>query len=49
MFLYHQVDVVMTAPKIEHVRSAQSRVTFGDNFQVVLGESMNPLTICCYI
>ncbi|KAK5925502.1 hypothetical protein CgunFtcFv8_018021 [Champsocephalus gunnari] len=29
-----QVEVIMTPPKIEHVRTAQTRVTFGDNFQV---------------
>ncbi|KAM7000708.1 matrix-remodeling-associated protein 5 [Tautogolabrus adspersus] len=29
-----QVEVVMTPPKIEHVRTAQTRVTFGENFQV---------------
>ncbi|XP_041652916.1 matrix-remodeling-associated protein 5 [Cheilinus undulatus] len=29
-----QVEVVMTPPRIEHVRTAQTRVTFGENFQV---------------
>ncbi|KAI9515822.1 hypothetical protein NQZ68_022176 [Dissostichus eleginoides] len=29
-----QVEVIMTPPKIEHVRTAQTRVTFGENFQV---------------
>ncbi|XP_022607813.1 matrix-remodeling-associated protein 5-like [Seriola dumerili] len=29
-----QVEVLMTAPRIEHVRTAQTRVTFGENFQV---------------
>ncbi|KAE8286257.1 Matrix-remodeling-associated protein 5 [Larimichthys crocea] len=29
-----QVEVLMTPPRIEHVRTAQTRVTFGDNFQV---------------
>lgn len=27
----------MTPPKIEHVRTAQTRVTFGENFQVDFG------------
>ncbi|KAK2849516.1 hypothetical protein Q5P01_009350 [Channa striata] len=29
-----QVEVLMTPPRIEHVRSAQTQVTFGENFQV---------------
>ncbi|XP_062416721.1 matrix-remodeling-associated protein 5 [Pungitius pungitius] len=29
-----QVDVLMTPPKIEQVRTAQTKVTFGENFQV---------------
>ncbi|XP_015244625.1 PREDICTED: matrix-remodeling-associated protein 5-like [Cyprinodon variegatus] len=29
-----QVKVLMTPPRIEHVRTSQSRVTFGENFQV---------------
>ncbi|KAM7417130.1 hypothetical protein PAMA_016980 [Pampus argenteus] len=29
-----QVEVLMTPPRIEHVRTAQTKVTFGDNFQV---------------
>ncbi|KAG8004252.1 Matrix-remodeling-associated protein 5, partial [Nibea albiflora] len=29
-----QVEVLMTPPRIEHVRTAQTRVTFGENFQV---------------
>ncbi|XP_068182597.1 matrix-remodeling-associated protein 5 [Antennarius striatus] len=29
-----QVDVLMAAPRIEHVRTAQMRVAFGENFQV---------------
>ncbi|KAM4586072.1 matrix-remodeling-associated protein 5 [Fundulus diaphanus] len=29
-----QVDVLMTPPRIEHVRTAQTRVSFGENFQV---------------
>ncbi|KAM9740892.1 matrix-remodeling-associated protein 5 isoform 1-T2 [Menidia menidia] len=29
-----QVQVLMTPPRIEHVRTAQTRVTFGENFQV---------------
>ncbi|XP_029297607.1 matrix-remodeling-associated protein 5 [Cottoperca gobio] len=29
-----QVEVLMTPPRIEHVRTAQTRVTFGQNFQV---------------
>ena len=32
-----QVEVIMTPPKIEHVRTAQTRVTFGENFQVDFG------------
>lgn len=33
VFMY-QVDVLMTPPRIEHVRTAHTRVTFGENFQV---------------
>ncbi|XP_040030761.2 matrix-remodeling-associated protein 5 isoform X1 [Gasterosteus aculeatus] len=29
-----QVDVLMTPPRIEQVRTAQTKVTFGENFQV---------------
>ncbi|XP_070818988.1 matrix-remodeling-associated protein 5 [Chaetodon trifascialis] len=29
-----QVEVLMTPPRIEHVRTPQTRVTFGENFQV---------------
>uniref|UniRef100_UPI0037E78989 matrix-remodeling-associated protein 5 n=1 Tax=Semicossyphus pulcher TaxID=241346 RepID=UPI0037E78989 len=29
-----QVEVVMTPPRIEHVRTVQTSVTFGENFQV---------------
>ncbi|KAF7227861.1 matrix-remodeling-associated protein 5 isoform X2 [Nothobranchius furzeri] len=29
-----QVDVLMVPPRIEHVRTAQTRITFGENFQV---------------
>ncbi|XP_072252322.1 matrix-remodeling-associated protein 5 [Leuresthes tenuis] len=29
-----QLEVLMTPPRIEHVKTAQTRVTFGENFQV---------------
>ncbi|XP_045887669.1 matrix-remodeling-associated protein 5 [Micropterus dolomieu] len=29
-----QVEVLMTPPRIEHMKTAQTRVTFGENFQV---------------
>lgn len=35
-YLYYQVEVLMTPPRIEHVRTAQTRVTFGENFQVII-------------
>ncbi|KAM8848649.1 matrix-remodeling-associated protein 5 [Synchiropus picturatus] len=31
---HFQVQVLMTAPRIEHVRTAQAKVTYGENFQV---------------
>jgi len=34
MYSLHQVEVLMTPPRIEHVRTAQSRVTLGEHFQV---------------
>ncbi len=36
MCLLYQVEVLMTPPRIEHVRALQIRVTFGENFQVAL-------------
>lgn len=32
----YQVDVLMAPPRIEHVRTAQTRVTFGEIFQVTI-------------
>lgn len=40
MFLLYQVDVVMTPPRIEQVRTPQTRVIFGENFQVGMGSHL---------
>ena len=37
MLLLYQVDVVMTPPRIKQVRTPQTRVIFGENFQVAIG------------
>lgn len=37
MYLLYQMEVLMTAPRIEQVRTVQTRVTFGENFQVSVG------------
>lgn len=47
VFMY-QVDVLMTPPRIEHVRTAQTQVTFGEIFQVAIHPSSH-LSICVYI
>ena len=36
MYLLYQVEVLMTAPRIKHVRTAQTKVNFGENFQVAM-------------
>lgn len=41
----YQVDVLMTPPRIEHVRTAQTQVTFGEIFQVAIHPSIHP-AIC---